>query len=289
MKKSVITLSFLCGVIGLFAKNDFGNLLNFQDQHFPSYVTIKKKKSDKELINLKFDSKKYAQNFVAINKNEPTFNKKVQETNVELRNNSSNLEEDRPSVDYQGLDSLGRTQEVTGYVTFNDVYQHSSRVRKRPSFPYSTIVSGEFLNSKYVNHHWIDSNQSNNKIMDLGNYRGYIFNKSHLLAYSLGGSMDTENVIWGTRAQNVGTNSQKSPGGMAYPETKVREYLKRHKNDCVCYVATPVYKGRELVPRGVKVMYAAIKKPKNFHGNLWIFNAQNGVHIDYMTGTAKKE
>ncbi|QKU19810.1 endonuclease, partial (plasmid) [Staphylococcus cohnii] len=68
-------------------------------------------------------------------------------------------------------------------------------------------------------------NISNNKILQLDGYRGYIYNKSHSLAWSLGGDMETHNLTLGTRSQNVGTNKDSNGGGMGYSETQVRNAI----------------------------------------------------------------
>jgi DNA-entry nuclease len=49
-------------------------------------------------------------------------------------------------------------------------------------------------------------------------YKGYLWNRSHLIADSLGGKAIRKNLITGTRMQNVGAND--GTGGMAYTERK---------------------------------------------------------------------
>lgn len=97
--------------------------------------------------------------------------------------------------------------------------------------------------------------------------------------------MQTHNVILGTRAQNVGTNNQKTPGGMAYTETLTRSYLTAHQDDAVAYQVIPVYVGSELVARGTHVLVQSINNPDQFHYNVWVFNNQPGARIDYNTGS----
>lgn len=41
-------------------------------------------------------------------------------------------------------------------------------------------------------------------MVQLNEYRGYLYNTSHLLAWSLGGDMQTHNVTLGTRAKTSG-------------------------------------------------------------------------------------
>lgn len=197
-----------------------------------------------------------------------------------------NADESSQNIKYSGFDSLGRTQAVSSFVRKKDVLKHSSRVLKRPAFPASTKISGEYSDGRFAptNKTWTGT-ISNNRIIQLSNYRGFLYNKSHLLAWSLGGSMDSVNVILGTRAQNVGHNNQKNPGGMAYPETKVREFLKINPKEVVFYKAIPIYSGNELVPRGVHVLAQSVNNPKLLNLNVWVFNTQAGVSVNYLNGS----
>ena len=62
---------------------------------------------------------------------------------------------------------------------------------------------------------WPDSNPKVQVHFPTGvSYKGYFWNRSHLIADSLGGLPEENNLIAGTRAQNVGDNH--APGGMAY-------------------------------------------------------------------------
>ncbi|KRM71974.1 DNA/RNA non-specific endonuclease [Lacticaseibacillus brantae] len=234
-----------------------------------------------QLAQVPFDIAKYPEYFMPVNNNDPVFVGAFKATVAAAQQKGEIL----PQVNYSGLDGLGRTQMVTAIVTEQMVTAHSSRVTKRPAFPAATKIAGEFADGQYntVTHQW-HGQVRNNKIMQLPGYRGYIYNKSHLLAWSLGGDMLTHNVILGTRAQNVGSNQQKDPGGMAYSETVTRDYLAAHPDDAVAYQAIPIYAGTELVPRGVWVIAQAIKQPQALNVNVWTFNTQLGASINYQTG-----
>jgi len=246
-------------------------------------VTSESATDGQQLAQIPFDIAKYPEYFMPVNNNEPVFVGSFKATVANAQQKGEIL----PQVNYSGLDSLGRTQAVSAIVTEQMVTAHSSRVTKRPAFPASTKISGEFADGQYntVTHQW-QGRVRNNKIMQLPGYRGYIYNKSHLLAWSLGGDMLTHNVILGTRAQNVGSNQQKDPGGMAYSETVTRDYLAEHPDDAVAYQAIPIYAGNELVPRGVWVIAQAIKHPQALAVNVWTFNTQLGATINYQTGAA---
>lgn len=114
-------------------------------------------------------------------------------------------------------------------------------------------------------------------------YSGYLFNKSHLIAKSLGGEDSPTNMVTGTRTQNVGRNQP--AGGMAYTETEARDWLDRNPNGTITYMATPVYEGSELLPRYVTVDIQSSDKSIDQHVIVW--NTANGYDIDYQNGGVK--
>lgn len=172
-------------------------------------------------------------------------------------------------VSYAGLDKLGRTQAVTAKVTYQMVAKSAGWREDMPAE--ADTISGWGHNTK------VSVVLANGKT-----YNGYAFNRSHLLADSLGGHAVKENLITGTRTQNVGSNDQSNPGGMAYTETLARDYLYKHKQGWVYYRATPVYKGSELVARSVCV---DIKSDDgSINKRVEVYNAMNGYKVDYKTG-----
>lgn len=189
-------------------------------------------------------------------------------------------------TDYQPLDDLGRAREVKALITSQSVKSHSSKVRKRPQFDYDVHIAGEYQDGRYnpVKQNW-KGEKSNNKILQLKGYRGYLYNKSHSLAWSLGGDMETHNLTLGTRAQNVGTNKGNQGGGMGYPETQIRNAMYDKPETKVYYDVSPVYKDDELLPRGSHVRaYSVNDKGKTINLNVWIANKQKGVKINYQNG-----
>lgn len=176
-------------------------------------------------------------------------------------------------VSYAGLDKLGRTQAVTAKVTYSMVQESAGWREDMP--PEADTISGWGHNTK------VSVILANGKT-----YNGYAFNRSHLLADSLGGHAVKVNLITGTRTQNVGSNDQDKPGGMAYTETLARDYLYKHKNGWVYYRATPVYKGSELVARSV---YVDIKSDDgSINKRVEVYNAMNGYKVDYKTGKVSR-
>ena len=112
-----------------------------------------------------------------------------------------------------------------------------------------------------------------------------MYNRSHLVADSLGGAAKRVNLITGTRPQNCLTGKGRI-GGMAYAETKARDYLNAHHDGTLYYCAIPVYVGDELVPRSV---YVEMKSSDgSIDESIEVFNAVNGYTINYSDGTFSK-
>lgn len=111
-------------------------------------------------------------------------------------------------------------------------------------------------------------------------YKGettYLYNRSHLIGYQFTGQNNNlKNLMTGTQSLN-------SPGMQQY-EDKVASYL-RETSDHVRYEVTPVFRGTELVARGVH-MQAESLRTRAIRFNIYIFNIQPGAAIDYQTGRA---
>lgn len=112
-------------------------------------------------------------------------------------------------------------------------------------------------------------------------YHGYLFNRSHLIAKSLGGTEVAENLVTGTRTQNVGAND--GGGGMAYPEGLARAWLDKNPDGTVWYSSTPTYKGTEVVPRSVIV--DLVSSDGTLDLELEVYNTAQGYSIDYADGS----
>ncbi|MEN3129348.1 hypothetical protein ABDE14_12750, partial [Lacticaseibacillus paracasei] len=63
--------------------------------------------------------------------------------------------------------------------------------------------------------------------------------------------------------------------------------LAAHQDDAVAYQVIPVYVGSELVARGTHVLVQSINNPDQFHYNVWVFNSQSEVAIDYVSGSIR--
>lgn len=173
---------------------------------------------------------------------------------------------------YAKLDELGRTGTAYGVITLEKVRESAGW---RQSWKGDVDPSGFKGNNKKVK---FKSSKTKGKF-----YEADFYNRSHLIADSLGGDSIKRNVVTGTRMQNVGKNNKK--GGMQYIEMKVLNYVKRTGKN-VYYKAEPVYKENELVPRYVIVN--AKSEDGKINEKVLVFNTAEGYTIDYNTGKFHK-
>lgn len=105
----------------------------------------------------------------------------------------------------------------------------------------------------------------------------YLYNRCHLIGFQLAGENANEkNLITGTRYLNV--------TGMLPFENEVAEYVKK-KNKHVLYRVTPIFKNKNLVASGVQMEAMSVEdKGKSVCFNVYIYNNQPKVEIDYKTG-----
>nr|WP_325181905.1 DNA/RNA non-specific endonuclease [uncultured Oscillibacter sp.] len=105
----------------------------------------------------------------------------------------------------------------------------------------------------------------------------YLYNRCHLIGFQLAGENANEkNLITGTRYLNV--------TGMLPFENDVADYVQRTDNH-VLYRVTPVFVGNELVARGVQMeAYSVEDAGDGVCFNIFAYNVQPGVVIDYATG-----
>lgn len=110
----------------------------------------------------------------------------------------------------------------------------------------------------------------------------YLYNRCHLIAYQLSGENANEkNLITGTRYMNV--------EGMLPFEEAVGDYVRETGNH-VLYRVTPVFKGTELVARGVRMEAESVEDHgKGIRFHVFVYNVQPGIVIDYQTGESRLE
>lgn len=106
---------------------------------------------------------------------------------------------------------------------------------------------------------------------------GWVYNRCHLIGYQLTGENANEkNLITGTRYLNI--------EGMLPFENNIAEYIKDTGNH-VMYQVTPIYEGGDLVANGVVMEAESVEdNGKGINFNVYCYNVQPGITIDYSTG-----
>ena len=103
----------------------------------------------------------------------------------------------------------------------------------------------------------------------------HLYNRCHLIGFQLAGENANEkNLVTGTRYLNV--------DGMLPFENMVADYVKE-TNHHVLYRVTPIFEGDNLLASGV-LMEAASVEDYEIRFNVYVYNVQPGVNIDYATG-----
>lgn len=111
---------------------------------------------------------------------------------------------------------------------------------------------------------------------------GYLYNRCHLIGFQLAGENANErNLITGTRYLNI--------QGMLPFENKTAEYIKSTNNH-VLYRVTPIYDGDNLLCAGLQIEAKSVEDNGNgLSFNIFCYNVQPGVIIDYATGDSRLE
>ena len=111
----------------------------------------------------------------------------------------------------------------------------------------------------------------------------YLYNRCHLIGYQLAGeNANRNNLITGTRYMNT--------EGMLPFENMVAEYIDEHPNNHVIYRVTPIFDGNNLVANGVQMeAYSVEDNGRGISFNIYVYNVQPGIVIDYATGESRLE
>lgn len=108
----------------------------------------------------------------------------------------------------------------------------------------------------------------------------YLYNRCHLIGYQLTGeNANEQNLITGTRYMNV--------EGMLPFENMVADYVE-DTNNHVLFRVTPIFKGDNLLASGVQMeAYSVEDKGKGVCFNVYCYNVQPGITINYADGSSK--
>ena len=110
----------------------------------------------------------------------------------------------------------------------------------------------------------------------------YLYNRCHLIGYQLTGeNANPNNLITCTRNMNASV--------MVKFENDVADYIKETGNH-VLYRVTPVFVGDNLLASGVQIEARSVEdKGEGIQFNVYIYNVQEGISIDYKTGESSLE
>lgn len=105
-----------------------------------------------------------------------------------------------------------------------------------------------------------------------------LYNRCHLIGWQLSAENDNKcNLITGTRYMNV--------DGMLPFENQIANYIKENTKNHVLYRVTPVFEGNNLLASGVQMeAYSVEDKGKGVCFNVYVYNVQPGININYVTG-----
>lgn len=159
---------------------------------------------------------------------------------------------------YSKLDSLGRCQ-----TAFANIGQDLMPTGERQSI--GAVKPSGWHTVKYDN---VDGK--------------YLYNRCHLIGHQLSGeNANRRNLITGTRYMNT--------EGMLPFENQIAEYV-RNTDNHVLYRVTPLYDGDDLVAKGVQMeAYSVEDKGQGVCFNVFVYNIQPGIEIDYTTGESQEE
>ena len=134
----------------------------------------------------------------------------------------------------------------------------------------------------------------------------WLFNRGHLVGYQFCGlNNEPRNLITETQYMNQGAVTHMDDSNakaMLFYENRLRSWMRSHYNNSLDYSVVPVYKGSELVPRGVRltfVGYTTRGKRQRINmatsrikysgkvGQVYLPNSTPVAKINYMTGTAQ--
>jgi len=163
----------------------------------------------------------------------------------------------KPFEIYSKLDSLGRCG-----VAYANICEKIMPGEDEERESISNVKPSGWQTAKY------------NGIVD-GNY---LYNRCHLIGYQLSAENANEkNLITGTRYMNV--------EGMLPFENLVDDYIEENRKNHVLYRVTPIFEGNNLVASGVQMeAYSVEDDGAGVCFNVYIYNVQPGIDIDYATG-----
>ncbi len=187
---------------------------------------------------------------------------------IELNGNHANLKASDwkyNHVDYANLDNLNRTSLANiGYLEKRNLANSALRARQ---YVYPTAWHQKMIN------------------------REAIINRGHLIAYSISGGINSDGKYQNSHQTGDQNNLKNLFTQTAFSnqkvqtiyEAKVRNALRENKK--VIFYAKPIFRGNELMARGIHLQALSTDKTLDF--NVYIYNVQPGISFDYATGRSR--
>ena len=144
--------------------------------------------------------------------------------------------------------------------------------------PANAMLSRELMPTEPRESLYVNPTGWKNKQITIDGKTNWLYNRCHLIGFQLTGENNNlKNLMTGTRSLNV-------PHMLNY-ENIIANYLKE-TNHHIRYRVEPIFKENELVARGIQMQAQSVESNEiNF--NVFIFNIENGVEIDYTDGSSK--
>lgn len=111
----------------------------------------------------------------------------------------------------------------------------------------------------------------------------WLYHRSHLIAHMFAGQ---DPAVDGPKNLVTASTYCNKQAMLPYVERAVQNWLIRKANGGrVLYRVTPIFSGNELVARGIHIEAADVPtQGQEFHINVYCYNVQPGITIDYATG-----
>lgn len=181
-------------------------------------------------------------------------------------------------ADFDIDEFFGNKSFKSGWVQFNDL-DSMNRVQVARAFLTPDFYRGSEDRAEESNISNIKPTGWKNKKVD----NQYIYNRSHLIGYAFSkDNVDVpQNLMTGTRDFNANTT-----WGMLKYEDMVRDAIKQ--GESIMYEVRPIFIGNELVARGVQIR-ATSYGSETLDFNVFIYNVQDNLNINYLDGTSTKK
>ena len=181
---------------------------------------------------------------------------------IEINNNIPDFTEEDYSIEpfekYNPLDYLGRCG-----VAFANICKEIMPQEGEERESISSVIPSGWKQKEYD-----------------GKYR---YNRGHLIGYQLSAeNANEQNLITGTQYLNI--------EGMLPFENQIAEYIDNNPNNHVLYRVTPIFKEENLLASGVQLEALSVEdNGKGIKFNVYCYNVQPGVEIDYKTGESHEK